>query len=74
VVDFKGLDHFNSEIDKKAIALGGTDFSKPLGHILEYIRQHKIREMTLLFLTDGQDNYKEETSRISMALKAEIEK
>ena len=70
----KSFDDFKSFMDSHCQAEGGTDFSKPLGHILNLISTQAIEELQVLFLTDGQDGNVEATKSVSLELKEALNK
>ncbi len=61
-----------SFIEKNCESCNGTDFTKPLGEVLRFIKSVDVRELYVLFLTDGMDNERAKTIEMSETLKSEL--
>jgi uncharacterized protein with von Willebrand factor type A (vWA) domain len=61
----KDFDAFESKLTKLCIASGGTRFPVPLNRIEAIVRERQLQELQVIFLTDGMDNVRDETTVIS---------
>eukprot|EP00347_Sterkiella_histriomuscorum_P009291 403341768 len=60
------------QIDLHCVASGGTRFPEPMKHLLQLVQETNVKELFVLFMTDGLDNVPHETRPISLALKKEL--
>lgn len=51
------------------MASGGTLFPAPIRYILDLVQNNEVRELFVLFMTDGLDNVPQETKAISRQLR-----
>lgn len=57
------------KIDIHCVAGGGTRFPEPMQYLLNLVRSNPVKELFILFMTDGLDNVPQETRGVTRALK-----
>lgn len=60
------------KFEQLCVAGGNTKFAEPLSHILKLIEMRKIKELQVIFMTDGEDNGKDDTKKVSDILKRQL--
>jgi hypothetical protein len=56
-------------LEVSCFANGGTDFTKPLQEVLDFVNSSLVKELYVLFLTDGCDGNRDRTIKLSETLK-----
>ena len=56
-------------LEANCVAGGGTNFTEPLNEILKFIYSKPVKELYVLFLTDGQDGSRSSTIELSKTIK-----
>ena len=69
VVEEKTLERALASIEKHCKTTRGTDFSAPLNSIFDIISTRTIKDMNVMYLTDGEDCNSRATSRAADKLK-----
>ena len=69
MMDKNELETQISFIEMHCRAGGGTDFTLPLNEVLKFINSKPVKELYVLFLTDGEDGSRSRTIELSKTIK-----